>query len=90
MSKIDPKMRRYNTLTNSREADARDEADSGGGGTLISDSGGGGSGQRRLNNEEETPFTDYPVDEERRYKRTFCLVFTLFIGGLVSVVVTRR
>lgn len=81
LSKIDPKMRRYNSLNNSREDDSRDEADGSGGATLISDSGGGG---RRLNNEEETPFTDYPVDEHARYKRTFCLVFTLFIGGLVS------
>lgn len=79
LSKIDPKMRRYNSLNNSREDDSRDEADGSGGATLISDSGGVG---RR--NEEETPFTDYPVDEHARYKRTFCLVFTLFIGGLVS------
>lgn len=85
LSKIDPKMRRYNSLNNSRDGDARDEADGSGGATLISDSG-GGSG-RRLNNEEETPFTDYPVDENSRYKRTFCLVFTLFFGGLVSLFV---
>lgn len=87
LSKIDPKMRRYNSLNNSREDDSRDETDGSGGATLISDSGGGG---RRLNNEEETPFTDYPVDEHSRYKRTFCLVFTLFIGGLVSCSVFRN
>jgi hypothetical protein len=66
-------MRRYSSLNNCRDSDSRDEGDGVGGGVE-----GGGR-----NHEEDTPFTDYLPEENRRYKRTFCLVFTLFFGGLV-------
>jgi hypothetical protein len=82
LSKIDSKMRRYSSLNNCRDSDSRDEADAVGGGRVIEP--GGGGGRILVNNEEETPFTDYRPEENSRYKRTLCLVFTLFIVGLVS------
>ena len=35
--------------------------------------------------EEATPFTEIRFSDGRTYKRTLCLVFTLFFGGFVSI-----
>lgn len=35
--------------------------------------------------EEAMPFTEYRAGDEKTHKRTLCLVFTLFFGGLVCL-----
>lgn len=40
--------------------------------------------------EEAKPFTEVRFGEERTYKKTLCLVFTLFFGGFVSTSVSER
>lgn len=35
--------------------------------------------------EEDMPFTEYRAGDGKSYKRTLCLVFTLFFGGLVCL-----
>lgn len=37
--------------------------------------------------EEATPFSEVGFEEEKHHKKTLCLVFTLFFGGLVRVAI---
>lgn len=62
-------MRRYNSL-NSKDGEEFDITDSAG---PIEDP------------EEETPFSEVGFNDGKTYKRTLCLVFTLFFGGLVRM-----
>lgn len=58
----------YNSLNNSQDGEAGDTVD----------------GFAEDIEEAKTPFTEIRFDEGKSYKRTLCLVFTLFFGGLVS------
>lgn len=58
----------YNSLNNSQDGEAGDTVDG-----LAEDL-----------EEAKAPFTEIRFDEGKSYKRTLCLVFTLFFGGMVS------
>lgn len=60
----------YNSLNNSQDGEA--------GGDTV-------DGFAEDLEEAKAPFTEIRFDEGKSYKRTLCLVFTLFFGGLVSV-----
>lgn len=59
----------YNSLNNSQDGEAGD--------TEI-------DGVAEDLEEAKAPFSEVRFDEGRTYKRTLCLVFTLFFGGFVS------
>lgn len=58
----------YNSLNNSQDGEAGDTVD----------------GIAEDLEEAKAPFTEIRFNEGKSYKKTLCLVFTLFFGGLVS------